>query len=120
MQSVASEIPLTPLTEYLPILGLTCLLESPFYLAAFGKRWKAFLLALSFCNLATHPIVHYAFPQLGPLFGWNYASILAGAEFFAPATETALLIFVWKIKWPKALGLMLIGNLFSWWVGIHL
>ncbi len=120
MQSVADKVPFTPLTEYLPVLGLTCLLEAPVYLAATWKRWKAFLPALLLCNLATHPLVHYAFPELGPSFGWNYAAILTVAEIFAPLTEAALLIAVWKVKWPKAIGLMVVGNLFSWWVGIHL
>jgi hypothetical protein len=58
-------------------------------------------------NLATHPLVWFAFPQSG-LFG---TAELAISELFAIAVEMALYALVWPtIGWLRAFGTSALAN----------
>jgi hypothetical protein len=74
-----------------------------------GRFRRAGIVALA--NLATHPLVWFAFPQLG-LFGNER---LAVSELFAVAVETAAYILFWPATaaaraWSKAVVLRSFGT----------
>ena len=111
---------------YLSVLALTCLLETPFYLMAFGataagtfKGWTRRLSAITFANVCTHPLIYFVLPAVVAGLGGRYLQTLSLAEVFAPMVEASLLIVIWKVPRLRAIGFTFTANLFSWWVGIY-
>lgn len=117
LSTVQSQFEWPELGHYLVVFGLTMLLEAPFYIALAKRK---FLLPLIFCNLATHPFIYWILPWLGVRFEWSFAEVMLAAEVFAPVVEILLAVFVFKLKARFAVPLIILGNLFSWWVGIYL
>lgn len=122
LSSVGGELAQVTFASYLVVFLTTNLLEAPFYYLAFHKNpnaWRKAPLALIGANLATHPTIYFIFPTLAAKFQMTYVAMLLACEIFAPLVETVLLNRVAKIEIKKAAVLMLIANLFSWWLGVH-
>ena len=112
--------------DYFLIFLWTCFLELPFYSVALSRapavaRFAVLLLA----NLATHPVVFFAFPRL---IGSYLTSVLA-SEAFAIAVEVSIVLAVLRKFWrdpaerdsPMATAAVICAaNLFSWQIGIYL
>ena len=109
------------LKTYLIAFGQTCALELPFYFRtlkgfSIAQRFKILVLA----NLATHPAIYFLFPFIFASVQLSYLSYMAAAEFFAPAVETLLLVYCWKVPAKRAILGIILANLFSWGVGAWL
>ncbi len=108
---------------YLQFFLLTCLFESIFYFY-FGKLQKLvlpqILKQIFVLNLATHPIVFFAFPYFLEKMGSDVFTYIWTAELFAFTIEALILKFHYHYCWRKALGASGLANLFSWTVGIWL
>lgn len=106
---------------YLPFFGMTLLLESPIYffgLSALSKlkRIQAILLV----NLATHPIIFYAFPEVLSRMSATYGTYLLAAEIFAPVVEALILWKGFRLPPLRAFTISIATNLISWWIGVLL
>jgi len=111
------------LMQYLPVFLWTCILEAPFYLICLRLKktsWQRSFAILFFANLATHPLVTFAFPLLAEK--WQlpmvYSALLK--ETFAPVVETLVIKKFSRLSWLGSIALSFAANLFSWWVGAYL
>ena len=123
MNTVSTDVSLPDMSHYFFILCLTALLEFPFYFVLLADKHKHFrniALTTLLCNLATHPIVYLIVPYLGKHYGISYGNMLGIAEVFAPLTEILLMTMVFKNKKKSTWALIILGNIFSWGVGIYL
>ena len=128
---VLGDLTLAPLDTwtYLSALSLTCVVEAPFYLAAFclsnallGKKLapmtlRRMLMAIVTINLATHPMVVFGFPALFAAHGRPLGEAMLGGEIFAPVTEALLLGWAFEVPWRRAWIGAVAANLCSWWLG---
>ena len=107
--------------DYAILFSLTIALEAAFYFGALAKAsWSSRFKALVLCNLATHPAVVFIVPRIFASLQRSRADELIAAEFFAPFIEALLLVAIWKTPPFRAALFMVIGNLFSWWVGLEI
>src|SRR5580704_15150772 len=61
------------LEYYLLIFLITCLLEAPFYFWCLtGRSLGSKISATVLLNLATHPVVYFAFPRLVAMAGGKF------------------------------------------------
>ena len=124
LQTVAIQAQPVVFSHYFFVFMMTCLLEFPFYFLTIGPSYgtniRTSVVADLLSNLVTHPIVYWVIPGVGILLHAKYIHVLSVAEVFAPFTEFALLVKIWKIPAARVLPLMIGANLFSWWVGIYL
>jgi len=74
----------------------TCVIEAPVY--AFALRtltWRRRAAAIVGLNLATHPLVYFAFPLLALRLHWDPLRAVLAAEAFAVLVEAVLL---WRMR----------------------
>ena len=103
---------------YFLALGLTCILELPFYFIILNKfNFKTKLLILVSANLLTHPFIYFALPIIFSKIQIPFFIYYLTAETFAPIVESLFMIFVIKINWKNSILTMFIANICSWWVG---
>ena len=128
---ILGDLTLAPLDTwtYLSAFGLTCMVEAPFYLAAFrlsnarlGKKpvpmtLRRMLMAIVTINLATHPMVVFGFPALFAAHGRPLGEAMLGGEIFAPVTEAMLLLWAFDVPSRRAWIGAVTANLCSWWLG---
>ena len=128
---VLGDLTLAPLDTwtYLSALGLTCMVEAPFYLAAFcltntilGKKsapmtLRRMLMSIVTINLATHPMVVFGFPTLFAAHGRPLGEAMLCGEIFAPVIEALLLLWAFDVPWRRAWIGSVTANLCSWWLG---
>lgn len=109
------------LNSYLSAFLLTCLLEAPFYLWAFrfSLLFKSITL-LFIANIITHPIIYFLLPWFFSLLKMNTLSFIVIAEIFAPITEAIILWRFAKLPIGRALIMMILANIFSWYIGAWL
>ncbi|MGZ3690094.1 MAG: hypothetical protein ACXVAX_01235 [Pseudobdellovibrio sp.] len=109
------------LTEYLPFLLKTLILELPMYylLLKKVKSFKEVLIINLFVNLATHPIIFIAMPPLLNAFHFSYLSYLLIAEIFAPVVEALIINKYYKVNAGRAWAASIIANLVSWSIGVY-
>lgn len=106
---------------YLPYFLKTFLLELIIYwLFLRNQKSLTEILQIDFIlNLATHPVVFFLMPIIVMGLNGNYLNYLVAAEVFAPLTEAIILVYFYKLSWPRALQAAITANLFSWSVGIY-
>jgi hypothetical protein len=102
------------------VFALTLAVETPIAWLLLRRlepvQWRL-LLKIFFANLATHPLVWYAFPQLPLGRRWT----LAMAELFAVVAEAFFyLAVIPKLRLWRALGISLLLNLASFGAGLAL
>ncbi len=99
---------------FLAYLGLTMLLEAPWFLWGFRQRSARHRVAVwAAANVYSYPAVFFYFPYLGwPDWQWVLA-----AEIWAPLCELCVAAFLLSgLTRREALAIVL-ANLFSWGVG---
>lgn len=95
--------------------GLTLLMELPVYTVVPAPLpWPRRLLLGLGLNLATHPLLWYAFPRFHPYFLWALV-----AESWVTLTEALLLAAAWRGQFPKALLVSFLANLLSTLTGLY-
>lgn len=106
--------------EYAKILAATLALEFPLYWLFFRSMgWKK-VVALTFVvNLASHPLVTFAWPLLIQKMGWSFGHFILAAELFAPIVETLIIRYGWKISWKRSILAAFVANLLSWTMGSY-
>lgn len=120
--SEPGKIPNLGLWDYLPYLGLTCLMEAPTYWLGKKKSlsYPKVAFQILFLNAFSHPWVTWFFPWLGLVLGWPLQKILAVSEIFAFSSEALLLLLVYKYTPERAFLVAFVANLSSWWFGLYL
>ena len=105
--------------QYLQLFLLTVLLEGPIYWLILRKSLstRKIIAAIFIVNLATHPLVCFAFPRIGQHLHWSEGCTEILSEIFAPVVESSILLFVFKVKPKKAFLAGFAANLFSWLIG---
>lgn len=112
--------PVMNFTEYALLFAIVCALEAPLYLNIRSLSWRMRFAALIKLNLATHPLITYAWPLLLNHYQVSTASLILSGEFFAFVTEMLLLYFGFKVSLKTAFIFSLLANLFSWSFGLYL
>ena len=97
------------LTDYVPFLLLTCVIEIPLlvYLLRPYSTWRRSVVVGFVCSGVTHPLLSFAWPLVIPPRGFAYLATGEGLVFLIEAAILWGLIFAWR---RQALGTALLAS----------